>query len=515
MARDVRVAIVADANQLKREMRQAEASAKGFGDKFRDTASRVGQAATVMGTAIGVGVAAFSVQAIKVASDTDEAMNVVRVSFGESSAAVESFAESSAKSMGISRREYLQTAGQFGALLRSFGLGETASANLSTRLIALSSDLSSFYNANPTDVLEALRAGLVGEAEPLRKFGITISAARVEQEALNQGLWDGEDALSSSAKAQAIFALMLQDTTVAQGDFANTIDSTANRAKVLGAVFDDLKGQLGEKLLPVANVVLGKMIEGVDALSVWWDGDGQRWMDQFQSGWTRFKDSLDVVKERWNTNFVPAFKRGLEVIGEWLDGVRDKFNALKVVIRVMAYQFLLFLLNNLGAVTRIRSAVSSVIEMAAGIGPWLISLASTVGGFVSGMVSVAGGAISWVLDRAREVSEVLKQIGDNPFFKALLNVSTGGLSGAVGGIGGLIGGMFDMGGVVPGPKGAARVAVVHGGETILPTHKNAMPSSGPSSVTVNVVLDRKVVGTAVADILRQDRRTLAGIGAVA
>jgi hypothetical protein len=30
---------------------------------------------------------------------------------------------------------------------------------------------------------------------------------------------------------------------------------------------------------------------------------------------------------------------------------------------------------------------------------------------------------------------------------------------------------FDSGGVVPGPRGAAQMAIVHGGETILPTHK--------------------------------------------
>ncbi|MFG0329221.1 MAG: phage tail tape measure protein [Phycisphaerales bacterium] len=40
--------------------------------------------------------------------------------------------------------------------------------------------------------------------------------------------------------------------------------------------------------------------------------------------------------------------------------------------------------------------------------------------------------------------------------------------------GGLIGGLipgFDTGGVVPGPRGAPRLVMAHGGETILPTHK--------------------------------------------
>jgi hypothetical protein len=47
---------------------------------------------------------------------------------------------------------------------------------------------------------------------------------------------------------------------------------------------------------------------------------------------------------------------------------------------------------------------------------------------------------------------------------------------------------FDTGGVVPGPIGAPQLAVVHGGETILPTHKQPMSVTQPSMVetTVNV-----------------------------
>lgn len=45
------------------------------------------------------------------------------------------------------------------------------------------------------------------------------------------------------------------------------------------------------------------------------------------------------------------------------------------------------------------------------------------------------------------------------------------VGGPVGGVLGLLAGSFDTGGVVPGPKGSAQLALVHGGETILPTHK--------------------------------------------
>jgi hypothetical protein len=67
-------------------------------------------------------------------------------------------------------------------------------------------------------------------------------------------------------------------------------------------------------------------------------------------------------------------------------------------------------------------------------------------------------------------------------------------------------GAFDTGGIVPGTVGSAQLALVHGGETILPTHKksiqelNMAGASGPSQSIFNI----NVTG----DISRQTRRTI-------
>lgn len=57
----------------------------------------------------------------------------------------------------------------------------------------------------------------------------------------------------------------------------------------------------------------------------------------------------------------------------------------------------------------------------------------------------------------------------------------GGGGGLLGGLGGLLG--FDQGGVVPGPVGQSRLAVVEGGETIFPTHRRGFAMGG---ATINV-----------------------------
>lgn len=60
-------------------------------------------------------------------------------------------------------------------------------------------------------------------------------------------------------------------------------------------------------------------------------------------------------------------------------------------------------------------------------------------------------------------------------------------------------GSFDSGGVVPGRRGAAQLAVVHGGETILPTHKTG---SGGGAI---IVMDGEVVGRLITERLRRQQ----------
>jgi hypothetical protein len=52
---------------------------------------------------------------------------------------------------------------------------------------------------------------------------------------------------------------------------------------------------------------------------------------------------------------------------------------------------------------------------------------------------------------------------------------------------------FDVGGVVPGPKGAPRAAIVHGGETIRTPEQEASLGGGPIIIHHQTILDGRVI----------------------
>lgn len=200
-----------------------------------------------------VPIAAAFGAAIKAASDLGESVNKTRVVFGNSAKSVEDWSQTAARSFGLSRQQALEAAGSFGTLFDSMGLAEAESAAMSQRLVGLAADLASFNNIDPTEALDKLRSGLVGETEPLRTVGVLLNEAGVQAKAMELGLGGASGQLTEAEKVTARYHLILEQTTTSQGDFARTADSLANQMRVARAELSDAAAALGEALLPAAS----------------------------------------------------------------------------------------------------------------------------------------------------------------------------------------------------------------------------------------------------------------------
>lgn len=203
--------------------------------------------------AAGAAIVAMLAKTIGPASSLNETISKVGVVFGDQAEKVLEFGKNAAISLGMSSNAALTAAGTYGNLFRSMGMAEETSADMSIGLVTLAGDLASFNNMDPTDVLEKLRAGLVGEAEPLKALGVNINEALLKEKALEMGLSNGRDALDANAKAQAAYALIMEQTTLAQGDFERTSDGLANQQRILAAQTENLKAKIGTALLPVLS----------------------------------------------------------------------------------------------------------------------------------------------------------------------------------------------------------------------------------------------------------------------
>lgn len=255
-----------------REITKLEALAKKSGNgtaaamfaasaRLNDIAGASGRIGTSLTNSLTLPIGAVGVASIKMASDLSESVNKTNVVFDTAGASVVKWSEDSARAFGMSQNTALTAASTYGNLFVSMGMGSSESANMSRSLVELAGDMASFNNVAPQEALDALRSGLTGETEPLKRFGVNLNDAALKAEAMKLGLSDGKGVLDANAKAQAAYSLIMKQTTTAQGDFARTSDGLANKTRISKAEFENAAAALGNQLLPAATSIMGKISE--------------------------------------------------------------------------------------------------------------------------------------------------------------------------------------------------------------------------------------------------------------
>lgn len=204
------------------------------------------------------------------ASDLAEAQSAANTQFGEGAALVDRFSSSAATSLGISKTAALDASTAFGGMFQNIGLAADESARLSTGAVQLAGDLASFRNLRVDDALTKIQAGLAGEAEPLRRFGVDISDAAVQAKALQLGLIDAHGELNQGQKVLVRYQLILEQLKTAEGDAQRTGDGYANTQRRLQAVMQDFEATVGQTLLPTLSALaanLAVVVAGADRLA--------------------------------------------------------------------------------------------------------------------------------------------------------------------------------------------------------------------------------------------------------
>lgn len=190
---------------------------------------------------------------IDIASDLKESVNAVQVSYGDAADEVLRLGENSAKAFGLSQGDLNAYATQFSAFVKTIaGDGGDVVGTLET-LVGRGTDFASVFNLEVSEALGLFQSGLAGETEPLRKYGIDLSAAAVEAYALASGISDGTSELTEAQKQQARYGYLLEQTNAVQGDFINTSDELANKNRINAAEWENVQAKIGDAFLPVAS----------------------------------------------------------------------------------------------------------------------------------------------------------------------------------------------------------------------------------------------------------------------
>ena len=320
-------------------------------------------------------VANFAKETVDMAADYQDALGYSEKVFGDFTERVQEWVTKNSGALRLNVSELQTYVNNIGSLYRSFGIDEEKAASLAEMLIDRAADLKSATGKDLQSVLDSLTSVLTGGYKAGYQFGIVINEATIKAKALSEGLVEtevdldkvseamlkqekaakklsdatikyGEDslqakeaqmaldkatesleealggetlALTQAQKEQAIFKLILEQTSHVAGQNADEAKNYKSQLDLLKTTIDNIKISIGDRLLPVFEKVVTKINQFMET------EEFSSLMNTIYDTISNISDSvLELIESGQVTTFISNLQENLPHVSEKISEMGTK-----------------------------------------------------------------------------------------------------------------------------------------------------------------------------------------------
>lgn len=160
----------------------------------------------------------------------------------------------------INDQVFMQYSSNFATLARGFGVAESAIKDMSIGLTELAYDIyaknNDFYTFE--EALMAVRSAIVGEVEPIRLAGISITEATLKEVAANNGLTKSVENMTEAEKALLRYKAMVDQAYASGtvGTYIKELGTVEGSSRALAQQLKGLAQAIGSLVMPAIAAVL-------------------------------------------------------------------------------------------------------------------------------------------------------------------------------------------------------------------------------------------------------------------
>lgn len=159
-------------------------------------------------------------------------------------------------SLGLDITQVTNFEAQIAQMTNSVGMMGEASIATSKAMTMLAGDMSSLTNMPLDTVMKNFSSGLSGASMAVKKYGMDISVASLQETAFSLGVEKKVKNMTQAEKEYLRVITMLQQSKVAWGDLADTINQPANQFRMLKSNIKQCGLMLSRLFMPVIQKVL-------------------------------------------------------------------------------------------------------------------------------------------------------------------------------------------------------------------------------------------------------------------
>jgi hypothetical protein len=453
-SRTLKLSILADVDDLKKNLSAGSTEVEGFGSKLGDFSKKAGIAFAAAGAAAAVYAGKLLVDGVKSAIEDEAAqaklaatLQNVTGATDKQIAATEAFILKSSLATGVADDQLRPSLER---LTRSTGDLQTAQD-----LQTLALDIAAGSGKSLEAVSNALGKAYEGNTGALAKLGVGLSTAELNSMSLDEVT----QSLAETFGGQA-------------GVAAETFQGKMDRLKV---AFDEGKETVGSFVLDAITPMVTLFVEKVMPVIMTLSSEiGENLGPIFSKLATIFKDDvLPIITSWWeflSETIIPGI---VKTVGPVIEGLFEAFDSIATAIadneEKLKPLFKLF-----------KSVAEFVAEtLAPALGEVLGAAIKVIGKLISGLVGGFGDLVGFINDVVNGIKSIINLVKNNPIVK---------------GIGGLIDKVFGGGKAAGGPvrSGTSYLVGERGPELFTPnasgmiTPNNKLGSGGGTTININV-----------------------------
>lgn len=224
------------------------------------------------------------------------------------------------KNLGINLTQLTQYASNMAAVTNSMGMTGEATVAVSKAMSMLAVDMSSLKNTTLQEAMNSFSSGLIGQSRALYKYGIDITNATLSQYAYNLGIEKSITAMTQGEKAQLRMIAILDQSEVAWGDQARTINTISNQFRMFKSNISSVGTLIGQIFVPVVSKVIPYVNGLVIALQRLFTSLASAMgikinLDDFSQGYSTLGEQLDDTADSYDEATASAKKYKNQLLG--------------------------------------------------------------------------------------------------------------------------------------------------------------------------------------------------------